>query len=364
MTLRKRWLPIIGSLGALIVVSTVRAETTGDALDVGEGEAKDVYVVQPGDTLWDLSQKSLGASDHWPELWSINEYITNPHWIYPGSRIVFTPGTLLDPPGVELGGKRTSRDGFQTQSYNFQEEELVCGVDVRFDELYPARVYRAPAFLAHDDEVAKIAEIAFARTGHRYLASPDRVTLKLEEPESVECGDVLSVVRKVRKRVRHPAGRLKYGSLYRVIGELKVLNVDGDIAEAGVRNNFSEAERGDMVVAQIPVEVELEVAPPEGNLDGTIVLRLESDEAKVGGTEHTVVLDRGSADGVKVGSTFYVVESRDEFLDPTGVTAGMPPSVIGRVVVVRVDETVSTAVVVDASRGVSEGAYVTMSIGE
>jgi len=356
-------LALIFFSGALFSAAPVFAEQIGDTVR-GDSSAseEDVYVVQPGDTLWDLSQKSLGASEHWPELWSINEYITNPHWIYPGSRIVFTPGTLLDPPGVELGGKGPSRDGYQTQSYNFQEEELVCGSDVRFDELYPARVYRAPAFLAHDDEVEKVGEIAFARSGHQYLANPDRLTLRLEEPESVQCGDVLSVIRKVRKRVRHPAARIKYGSLYQVVGELKILTVDGDVAEAGVRNNFTEAERGDILVSRVPVEVELEVAPPDGNLDGTIVLRLESEEAKVGGTEHTVVLDRGSADGVKVGSTFYVVENRDEFLDPNGFTAGMPPAVIGRVVVVRVDETISTAVVVDAARGVSEGARVTMSL--
>ena len=44
------------------------------------------YVIQEGDTLWDISNKFMGDSDNWPELWSLNEKITNPHWIYPGNR--------------------------------------------------------------------------------------------------------------------------------------------------------------------------------------------------------------------------------------------------------------------------------------
>jgi hypothetical protein len=332
----------------------------------GSDGVLDVYIVQPGDTLWDISQQSLGQSEHWPQLWSINDYITNPHWIYPGSQIVFTPGSLLEPPGISLGGpgdgSATSRDGYQTQSYSFQEDDLVCGPDIRFDGTYPVRVYRAPAFLAHADELSKVGEIAFARTGHELLANPNRLTLRLEEADSVECGDVLSVVRMKKKRVKHPKSRIKYGSLYEVVGEVKILTVDGDLAEAGVRHNFTEAQRGDWIVAHVPVDVEVEVVPPEGELDGTIVLRLGGDEFKLGTTQNTVMLDRGSVDGVRIGSSFFIVEQRDEFLDPVGVTEGMGPSIIGRVVVVRVDESVSTAVIVDASRSVPEGARFTTSL--
>ena len=57
---------------------------------------------QPGDTLWDLAQANFGDPQYWPQLWSINEYITNPHWIYPGNQIVFTLDTLLEPPTIEL----------------------------------------------------------------------------------------------------------------------------------------------------------------------------------------------------------------------------------------------------------------------
>lgn len=45
------------------------------------------HVVQPGDTLWDLSEKFLKSPWLWPEIWSANEQVGNPHLIYPGDII-------------------------------------------------------------------------------------------------------------------------------------------------------------------------------------------------------------------------------------------------------------------------------------
>ena len=52
-----------------------------------EHEAGFYYTVQKGDTLWDLSDRFFDSSWLWPDLWSENSQISNPHWIYPGERI-------------------------------------------------------------------------------------------------------------------------------------------------------------------------------------------------------------------------------------------------------------------------------------
>ena len=58
----------------------------------GKGEGREgVYVIKKGDTLWDLSQRFLEDPFLWPRLWQSNQYITNPHWIYPGNPIRFYP---------------------------------------------------------------------------------------------------------------------------------------------------------------------------------------------------------------------------------------------------------------------------------
>ncbi|WP_232787880.1 LysM peptidoglycan-binding domain-containing protein [Paraglaciecola sp. MB-3u-78] len=49
--------------------------------------APEVYVVEKGDTLWDISNMYLDKPWQWPELWRTNIHITNPHLIYPGDEL-------------------------------------------------------------------------------------------------------------------------------------------------------------------------------------------------------------------------------------------------------------------------------------
>jgi hypothetical protein len=265
-------------------------------------------------------------------------------------------GTLIEPPSVEL---ESGRDGYTVEGLDYTGVEAECGPDLRFDTHLIASKYSAPAFLRRKRHLEVFGTVEKARPGRVLLAENDLVYIKVDDPDAFECGDILAAFRPVNKRVRHPnIRRQKYGNVYRILGDLKVVHKNGDYLSAIVRESFIEIVRGDMVGPPMPVTVELDVDPPTGDLDGTIVARMSSEKtlASIG---ETVFIDRGRADGVRVGNSFYVIERRDEVLDLRKPDMDLPPSVIGRIVVVRVDDYSATAVVTDANRSLPDGAEIT-----
>ena len=64
--------------------------------------SKDTYVVQPKDTLWDISKVLFGDPSYWPKLWSVNPSLTNPHLIQPNDNLGFIYGTEEAPPSLTV----------------------------------------------------------------------------------------------------------------------------------------------------------------------------------------------------------------------------------------------------------------------
>lgn len=57
-----------------------------DVIDIKQ-DAPQKYLVKKGDTLWDISKMYLEKPWLWPELWRTNTYIKNPHLIFPGDEL-------------------------------------------------------------------------------------------------------------------------------------------------------------------------------------------------------------------------------------------------------------------------------------
>lgn len=64
--------------------------SVADVLQLND-EAPKTYIVEKGDTLWDISSIFLEQPWLWPKLWRLNPEINNPHLIYPGDvlRLVY-----------------------------------------------------------------------------------------------------------------------------------------------------------------------------------------------------------------------------------------------------------------------------------
>ena len=57
------------------------------------------YIIQKGDTLWDLAEAWLGDPFLWPQIWDENRYILDSHWIYPGDPLVVPGKPTVVPDG-------------------------------------------------------------------------------------------------------------------------------------------------------------------------------------------------------------------------------------------------------------------------
>ena len=316
---------------------------------VEETETEDAtmnqYMIQPGDTLWDLAQANFGDPQYWPQLWSINEYITNPHWIYPGNAIQFTPGTTIEPPQIDIISNQDV--GYIVDQQQYGTEESLCGPDVRFDFKQPTGTFLVSGFIEDPDNLEILGKVEASPRNQTFLIEENRVYMRLNDPEIYDCGDVVTVVRKVKNKVRHPNSFFKkYGSMYQIVGDVRILHTYGNYVVGEVRSSIQEIHRSDLVISSRPTVVQLEVDKPNGNLQGVVIDRLA--QAHSYSTERdTLFIDRGFADGVMVGDTFYIVSQRDPYLNDKKENYELPPVVIGRVVIVDVKEDSSVAVLTD-----------------
>tara|TARA_B100000700_G_scaffold45101_1_gene47014 strand:- start:316 stop:1443 length:1128 start_codon:yes stop_codon:yes gene_type:complete len=77
---------MIKQLSAAVLALAAAFPSLADVLTVKEN-APEQYVVEKGDTLWDISAIYLDKPWLWPELWQMNPQIDNPHLIYPGDTL-------------------------------------------------------------------------------------------------------------------------------------------------------------------------------------------------------------------------------------------------------------------------------------
>ena len=261
--------------------------------------APDSHTVQQGDTLWDIAARFLQNPWCWREVWSNNqEQIRDPHWIYPGQRIVLdrTLGVL----SVAGVGDRATATATPTVSKLSPTARVVItahksaipAINPRLTSL--AARYR----LVSATTLANAPRIVGLSEGRRLLLRGDIVFTT----KPAIAGETFDVMRALTPPAASDGGELPAVPLLR-IGQVR--RQAENPQQFLIVNADAELSHGDLllpVATQRQTILMPQAAPP---LEGKILAVLR--ESRWASQHDVVALDRGLADGLRPGSVVEVL---------------------------------------------------------
>lgn len=258
----------------------------------------DQYVVQKGDTLWDISTMFLEDPWFWPEIWFVNEQIENPHLIYPGDilNLVWVDGR----PRIEIK-RGVDRGDSVRVSPRIRYEKL--------DEAITTIPYGAikaflskPAVLAAD-QVKKMPYILSSKDKHLISGSGNTIYARgFSAPPKI--GEVFNVIQ-IGDELRDPDDNtlIGYDGIY--AGEARTTRT-GDPASLILVTTTREVLNGNRLLRDNQtLPLNFFPSAPAQEINGSIISIL--DAISVTGSNQIVVINRGARHGIEEGNLLIIL---------------------------------------------------------
>jgi hypothetical protein len=348
------------------------------------------YVVQEGDTLWDIAGRFLTRPWQWPAIWDANPQIENPHLIYPGDVIslVFIDGEprLMVNDSVRRLSPDVRREPIDGPISTIPLDAVETFLEA--PRIVSAEEYEQLPYVIANNEQRVLAgpgdrtyvrglegaqtgdEVVLARVNYMFedrSANPNsdvRINKKMIEHE----GQVRAELRPASALWKSTIGQIdRYN--YPVIGyELwetargRVVRT-GDPAIVEILSGRRETMEGDFVLPVHDHVYDASFHPramdeiPE---DGRVIAITGSSYGA--GHYQVVAINLGTAQGIQAGHTFsafrpgetirderYPLMSRAAFREPEKRYVDLPDEFAGRIMVFRPFEHVSYAIVLEGS---------------
>ena len=330
---------ILGLLISLLFSININADTIKINPDHPEQ-----YTVVKGDTLWDISGKFLEQPWQWPQLWENNPQIKNPHLIYPGDtlhfsmvdgkpRLSFSDGTVILKPRI-----RTSPSD---QAIKLIPTDAI------------AQFLTSPKVV--NDNILEQSPYVIGFAGeHIVVGAGDRVYVRsIPNPESLS----YTIYRPGEAYVSpdYPDEVLGYEAEF--IADATIQK-SGDPATLVITKSDIEIRKGDrlMVSEKSALALNYFPRPPEKPIGGSIIGVLNGVSQI--GQHNIVVIDRGTADGLKPGHTLDIYNLGKTVDDPYNryidrqSYVKLPDEIAGQLMVFRPFERVSYALVLEATQAI------------
>ena len=275
--------------------------------------APDQHLVVKHDTLWDISGTFLEHPWCWPQVWGMNkEEIRNPHWIYPGQIIYFdrtNKRLSLTPPGAGAGTPGTTRLSPQLRTEGLGKDavqSIASGV---------IEPFLSQPLIVETDELKGAPHIAAAQAGHVYLGKDD----KLYVAGDLKGGSSFQVFRPGNPLLDPDNGKLlAYEAIYLGTAKLQAEAKPGvDVHTFTVASSKQEMGVGDLLMPAPPTPMRNYVPHQP---DRMVSARVASIYAGVSyaGQNQVVSINRGSVDGLDIGSVLQLYHFGQTVADPGG----------------------------------------------
>ena len=298
-----------------------------------ETETGIYYIVQPGDTLWGLSQQFSDSAYLWPDLWKENQQISNPHLIYPGDRIKLY--RRKDIKRVKQVDAVTRPRGEQVRYENINAVGFI-----RREGLEPSGIVVEPvgpkALIGQYDQL--------------YLAGLDH---------EFQVGDKYTIFRKL-KPVLDNETNAYIGIQHLLVGICEITKIHEETAIADVVRSWRNIERKDLLTPYLERSPIIEIKESVPGLIGKFISNEE--HFRLTGQFQTAFIDKGESDGVEPGQYYTLfLEDKNRVWSTGGVnkTIQMPKQDIGTVLVLHTEDTTATVVLTRSEKSIEPWTGVT-----
>lgn len=372
---------IMGRLQPLLVLMCASLLALSSHGLIKEG-VKDSYTIKKGDTLWKVADYFLDSPGRWPELWKANPQINNPHMLFAGDVVSLVyvkgkPQLILSNRKPEKSAPR-HRSSYRYGSFAADNNESApltmlnkkratiklspkIRVESHVKEITALPLHLVRKYISENRIFTIKAEIT--RAPYIFSSNNEKIG-SITGDEVYAKGDFFDTsgsyeVIRPGKKIKDPVTGKVMGVLGIKVSDANLISLKNDVASLELVNSRRPVRNGDKILEKdtfVPPAIYHPKQPIE-SVTGKILSILAGNNSA--GKYDSVLVSLGHREKIQPGDLLAVQLSPWTLNSKTNKKIKLPTKKIGIVMIYRVFDRLSYAIVMSAKEGLQEGHFLT-----